>query len=124
MNFLYRAAQPELPRIPEQQGVLKTLEGLIADDPLRISAAAEDDEAASNGAGEIGGDTAATSPSASSDSKSTAPAGKHSDVSQDEGWITIPNSWCPFPLAWPFSSLHCRFTTATFLLGNASPVAY
>ncbi|KAF7041344.1 hypothetical protein CFC21_051157 [Triticum aestivum] len=95
MNFLYRAAQPELPRIPEQQGVLKTLEGLIADDPLRISAVAEDDEAASNGAGEIGGDTAATSPSASSDSKSTAPAGKHSDVSQDEGWITIPNKELP-----------------------------
>ncbi|EMS63602.1 hypothetical protein TRIUR3_08873 [Triticum urartu] len=124
MNFLYRAAQPELPRIPEQQGVLKTLEGLIADDPLRISAVAEDDEAASNGAGEIGGDTAATSPSASSDSKSTAPAGKHSDVSQDEGWITIPNSWCPFPLAWPFSSSRRRFTTATFLLGNAGPRSF
>lgn len=96
MNFLYRAAQPELPRIPEQA---KTLEGLIADDPLRISAsAAEEDGTASNGAGEIGGDAAASSPSASSDSKSSAPAGKHSDVSQDEGWITIPNSWCPFPL--------------------------
>ncbi|KAE8786775.1 hypothetical protein D1007_39357 [Hordeum vulgare] len=93
MNFLYRAAQPELPRIPEQP---KTLEGLIADDPFRVSASAEEDGTASNGAGEIGGDAAASPPAATSpDSKSSAPPGKHSDVSQDEGWIAIPNKELP-----------------------------
>jgi len=104
MNFLYRAAQPELPRIPEQDHrkdgashkQAKTLEGLIADDPYRVSAVAEEDRAASNGgAGEIGGDAAASPAAASSDSKSSAPAGKHSDVSEDEGWITIPDGELP-----------------------------
>ncbi|KAM0892280.1 hypothetical protein ACQ4PT_025862 [Festuca glaucescens] len=102
MNFLYRATQPELPRIPEQDRrkdgashkQAKTLEGLIADDPYRVSAAAEEDGAASNnGIGEIAGD--ASPAAASSDSKSSAPAGKHSDVSEDEGWITIPDGELP-----------------------------
>lgn len=101
MNFLYRAAQPELPRIPEQDHAppkqqAKTLEGLIADDPYRVSAAAAEDGAANNGAGEIAADAAASpAAAASSDSKSSAPAGKHSDVSEDEGWITIPDGELP-----------------------------
>uniref|UniRef100_A0ACD5TU18 Uncharacterized protein n=1 Tax=Avena sativa TaxID=4498 RepID=A0ACD5TU18_AVESA len=99
MNFLYRAAQPELPRIPEQDHAphkqAKTLEGLIADDLFRVSASTEEGEAASNGAGEIAGDAAASPPAASSDSKTSAPAGKHSDVSVDEGWITIPDGELP-----------------------------
>jgi hypothetical protein len=108
MNFLYRAAQPDLPRVPEQDRrkdgashkQAKTLEGLIADDPYRVSAAAEGDGAASNnGAGEIAED-------ASSDSKSSAPAGKHSDVSEDEGWITIPDGPGPSLPSPAFFPLH------------------
>uniref|UniRef100_A0ACD5WSG8 Uncharacterized protein n=1 Tax=Avena sativa TaxID=4498 RepID=A0ACD5WSG8_AVESA len=99
MNFLYRAAQPELPRIPEQDHAshkqAKTLEGLIADDPFRISTATDEDRTANNGTGEIAGDAAASRASASSDSKSSAPAGKHSDVSEGEGWITIPDGELP-----------------------------
>jgi hypothetical protein len=114
MNFLYRAAQPELPRIPEKDHrkdgaslkQAKTLEGLIADDPYRVSASAEDGGAANNGAVEIAGDAAASSPAAaSSDSKSSAPAGKHSDVSEDEGWITIPDGLCLLPCS-AFFPLH------------------
>jgi hypothetical protein len=108
MNFLYRAAQPELPRTPEKdhRKQAKALEGLIADDPYRVSASAEDGGAANNGAGEIAGDAAASSPAAaSSDSKSSAPAGKHSDVSEDEGWITIPDGLCLLPCS-AFFPLH------------------
>ncbi|KQK23601.1 uncharacterized protein LOC100846542 [Brachypodium distachyon] len=100
MNFLYRTAQSELPRIPEQDHrkdesshkSAKTLEGLIADDPYRTPVSAEEDGAGNNGVGEIGGDAASA---ASSDSKSSAPTGKHSDVSEDEGWITIPDTELP-----------------------------
>ncbi|CAM0870820.1 unnamed protein product [Alopecurus aequalis] len=99
MNFLYRAAQPEQDHRPPRSPA-KTLEGLIADDSYRVSAAAEQAGAASNGTGEIAGDAAAAAAAASpaapsSDSKTPAPAGKHSDVSEDEGWITIPNKELP-----------------------------
>ncbi|KAG8073503.1 hypothetical protein GUJ93_ZPchr0006g40765 [Zizania palustris] len=98
MNFLYRTAQPvvpELPRIPEQdhhkaglQKPVTTLEGLIADDPYQPSVDIEDG-ATSNGIGDAGGDSAAL------DSKSPVPPGKHTDVLDDEGWITIPNKELP-----------------------------
>uniref|UniRef100_J3LK41 Uncharacterized protein n=1 Tax=Oryza brachyantha TaxID=4533 RepID=J3LK41_ORYBR len=98
MNFLYRTSQPvvpELPRIPEQdhykdglQRPVTTLEGLIADDPYQPSASIEDGDA-NNGAVDTGGD------SSDVDSKNPAPAGKHTDISDDEGWITIPNKKLP-----------------------------
>uniref|UniRef100_A0A0D9Z271 RNA-binding S4 domain-containing protein n=1 Tax=Oryza glumipatula TaxID=40148 RepID=A0A0D9Z271_9ORYZ len=96
MNFLYRTSQPvapELPRIPEQdqqrdslQKPVTTLEGLIADDPYHPS---PEDEDTDNGAVDIGGD------SADADSKNSVPTGKHTDVLDDEGWITIPNKELP-----------------------------
>ncbi|KAF0914639.1 hypothetical protein E2562_030700 [Oryza meyeriana var. granulata] len=98
MNFLYRTSQPvvpELPRIPEQdhhrdglQRPATTLEGLIADDPYQPSASIEDG-ATNNGVVDIGGD------SADVDSKNPVPTGKHTDVLEDEGWITIPNKELP-----------------------------
>ncbi|KAL6659303.1 hypothetical protein ACP70R_003343 [Stipagrostis hirtigluma subsp. patula] len=94
MNFLYRTTQPaapELPRVPEQDhprdGSPKpatTLEGLIAEDPYHPSASAEDG-AAHSGAGD----------SASLDSRSAVPPGKHADVAEDQGWITIPYKALP-----------------------------
>uniref|UniRef100_A0A0E0GGX9 RNA-binding S4 domain-containing protein n=1 Tax=Oryza nivara TaxID=4536 RepID=A0A0E0GGX9_ORYNI len=96
MNFLYRTSQPvapELPRIPEQdqqrdslQKPVTTLEGLIADDPYHPS---PEDEDTDNGDVDIGGD------SADADSKNSVPTGKHTDVLDDEGWITIPNKELP-----------------------------
>ncbi|KAF0916512.1 hypothetical protein E2562_007590 [Oryza meyeriana var. granulata] len=94
MNFLYRTSQPvvtELPRIPEQDGLQRpatTLEGLIADDPYQPSASVEDG-ATNDGAVDIGGD------STDIDSKNPVPTGKHTDVLDDEGWITIPNNELP-----------------------------
>lgn len=122
MNFLYRTAQPvvpELPRIPEQDhhkdGLQKpatTLEGLIADDPYQPSVSIEDG-ASNNGVGEIGGDAA------SLDSKSPVPQGKHNDVLDGEGWITIPKSWCPLTCLSLFS-LHYKYINVTVLFANVT----
>lgn len=96
MNFLYRTSQPaapELSRISEQdahgdalQKPTTTLEGLIADDPHQPSAARSEDGDANNGSGDISSDTS------SLDSKSPVPQWRHTDVAEDEGWITIPYS--------------------------------
>ncbi|KAG0520864.1 hypothetical protein BDA96_08G110900 [Sorghum bicolor] len=94
MNFLYRTTQPaapELPRISEQdhhrdalQKPTTTLEGLIADDSYQPSSARSEDGVANNGSRDTSGDPS------SLDSKSLVPLGTHSDVTEDEGWITIP----------------------------------
>jgi len=99
MNFLYRTTQPaapELPRISEQdhhrdalQKPTTTLEGLIADDSYQPSSARSEDGVANNGSRDTSGDPS------SLDSKSLVPLGTHSDVTEDEGWITIPCSLVP-----------------------------
>jgi len=96
MNFLYRTSQPaapELPRISEQddhsdslQKPTMTLEGLIADDPHQPSSARSEDGDANNGSGNISRDPS------SLDSKSPVLPWTHTDVAEDEGWITIPYS--------------------------------
>jgi len=96
MNFLYRTSQPaapELPRISEQddhgdslQKPTMTLEGLIADDPHQPSSARSEDGDANNGSRNISRDPS------SLDSKSPVRPWTHTDVAEDEGWITIPYS--------------------------------
>jgi hypothetical protein len=99
MNFLYRTAAspppaPETPRVPEKdhqkddfQRPIRTLEGLIAEDPHMPSSARPSEDGASFG-GDFGRD------SASEDVKSPVLPRTHTDVSEDEGWITIPHSSC------------------------------
>jgi hypothetical protein len=95
MNFLYRtavqpAAPAELPRIPEDvlQKPATTLEGLIiAEDSYHPSSVRSDDGAANNGPGDNGADSASLA------SKNPVQPGTHTDVTEDEGWITIPYSW-------------------------------
>ncbi|CAD6245005.1 unnamed protein product [Miscanthus lutarioriparius] len=99
MNFLYRTSQPaapELPRISEQddhsdslQKPTMTLEGLIADDPHQPSSARSEDGDANNGSGNISRDPS------SLDSKSPVRPWTHTDVAEDEGWITIPYKALP-----------------------------
>lgn len=107
MNFLYRTSQPaapELPRISEQdhhgdalQKPTTTLEGLLVDDPHHPSSARGEDGAANNGSGDISRDPS------SLDSKSLVPPGTHTDVVENEGWITIPYSWVPLTFSSHFS---------------------
>ncbi|KAG2629416.1 hypothetical protein PVAP13_3KG430500 [Panicum virgatum] len=97
MNFLYRtaaqpAAAPELPRVPEDTSPkpATTLEGLIiAEDSYQPPSARGEDGAASNGPGEPGAG------SGSLDSKGPVLPGTHTDVAEDEGWITIPYKSIP-----------------------------
>ncbi|KAL6843141.1 hypothetical protein ACP4OV_026854 [Aristida adscensionis] len=85
MNFLYRtAAQPASAEPDSPQRPSTTLEGLIAEDPYQPPAPAEDG-AAGNGAGDA----------ASVDPRAAMPPGKHSDVAEEEGWITIPYKALP-----------------------------
>lgn len=95
MNFLLRSTHhvsPDLPRVPDvevcrdEQPMLKratTLEGLIADDPFQKSSS-EDGDRDSDGIGDT-----SVAP-VDSNSENQLPMGNHSDVAEDEGWITIP----------------------------------
>ncbi|XP_068643350.1 uncharacterized protein [Aristolochia californica] len=95
MNFLLRSAPPVVPDQPPAQEVAtdvtsvskpygNTLEGLIADDPFTTSSKTE------------GGDLKKDPSEAPTDDPSTpmaknsVPIKHHSDVTEDEGWITIP----------------------------------
>ncbi|CAN6342910.1 unnamed protein product [Urochloa humidicola] len=96
MNFLYRTAAqpaaPELPRIPEDAlpKPAMTLEGLIiAEDSYQHTHTRGEDAAANNGPGDVGVD------SASVDSKSPVTPGTHTDIAENEGWITIPYKSLP-----------------------------
>ncbi|KAK4784689.1 hypothetical protein SAY86_019057 [Trapa natans] len=95
MNFLLRstqpAAAPELPTVyennPESSPLSKpvtSLEGLVFDDPFPRYQASEDN-------GEVDGvrspHTITTGPSSTTD---VPILDRHSDVSKEEGWITIP----------------------------------
>lgn len=102
MNIFLRSAQqlaPDLPRIPEnslqkEQSVHRratTLEGLIAEDPIRKSSV-DDDDKESDGIGNVS--------EAHRDSNLEHPVlvDNHTDVAEDEGWIIIPckelsNDW-------------------------------
>ncbi|PUZ67166.1 hypothetical protein GQ55_3G411200 [Panicum hallii var. hallii] len=96
MNFLYRTAvqpaAPELPRIPEDTlpKPATTLEGLIiAEDSYQPPSARGEDGAASNGPGDAGAG------SGSLDLKGQVLPGTHTDVAEEEGWITIPYKSLP-----------------------------
>ncbi|TVU50225.1 hypothetical protein EJB05_01589 [Eragrostis curvula] len=95
MNFLYRTAAPaapEPPRTPPEQDQqrdsfekpVRTLEGLIAEDPYMPSSAP-----ASARPSDFGRD------STTLDAKSPVVPGTHSDVAEDEGWIAIPQKALP-----------------------------
>lgn len=107
MNFLYRTAAapsppPEPLRVSEQghqkddfEKPIRTLEGLIAEDTHMPSSArpssarpSEDGASYGGGAGDVDRE------SVSLDAKSPVLPGTHTDVAEDEGWITIPHSWC------------------------------
>ncbi|KAG1358690.1 hypothetical protein COCNU_08G001360 [Cocos nucifera] len=90
MNFLLRTAHPvasDLHSVPEAehqkdvqltQKQATTLEGLIAEDPFLNSPTEEDDDKGGDGGGET------------QDSENQLACGKLTDVTEDEGWITIP----------------------------------
>lgn len=93
MNFLLRPTQPVAPELPSfpEAGLPKditrrpttTLEGLIAEDPLPGTAAGEDGD----NNGDVGVGTVGSTP------KDQFHVGNHhTDVTDDEGWITIPYS--------------------------------
>lgn len=98
MNFLLRSAHhasPDLPTVPEVQihkdehPMLKraiTLEGLIAEDPFPTS---DDGDRDSDLIGDASGAPTDL------DSQNQIFMGNHSDVAEDEGWITIPQSELP-----------------------------
>lgn len=92
MNFLLRPTQhivveptpvPETPaEIPYVTKPSATLEGLIAEDPFPQYSRVDDSDG-------VPGENGGTGPSAKSD---TSMMESHSDVSEEEGWITIPYS--------------------------------
>ncbi|XP_072988612.1 uncharacterized protein [Typha latifolia] len=98
MNFLLRSGQPvvpELPTIPEagpHKGVTQkpatTLEGLISEDPYPSSASGEDGDNESNRVRGAGAAVVSTS-------ENQVSGGNHTDVTEDEGWITIPYKELP-----------------------------
>lgn len=102
MNFLMRSSNNqsvavEQPSAQESAAVTRhrapprpsaSLEALIAEDPFPSRQSTVGDQDGSVGGGESGDDFAAES-NADRDSCSAA---KHSDVSDDQGWITIPFS--------------------------------
>lgn len=102
MNFLMRAAHPtisDLPTVHEVSTYLPslpqtatTLEGLIAEDPFPESSTNDDGGAANNGGGILNESGPASS------ENNCGPVGGHSDVAEDEGWITIP--YKPLPENW------------------------
>ena len=111
MNFLMRSTQtaaaeqasvhestPEKHYIPKPTA---SLEALIAEDPYPLYSTVEGDDGEVDG---FGGENASIAvPDAKKDSSIVA---KHSDVSEEEGWITIPYSM-PLPL---HSTCLCQFT--------------
>ena len=103
MNFLLRSTHhvaADLPTVPEyephedgQNPMLKratTLEGLIAEDPFPIASGEEDGGGRDSDA--IG--DASGAPAGSNPEKQLPMANNHSDVAEDEGWITIPKGIC------------------------------
>ncbi|KAH7666289.1 hypothetical protein IHE45_13G091700 [Dioscorea alata] len=107
MNYILRASQiqpvaPELPSVDEvePQETLQpmskpvtTLEGLIAEDPYPNHPINDDIEKETEGIGD------ASAVAADSGLKNHISIGNHSDVTEDEGWITIPceklpDDWC------------------------------
>lgn len=100
MNFLLRSTthvSSDLPTIPEveirkdERSMHKraiTLEGLIAEDPFPKSSSEDGDKE-----NDVIGD--ANGVPVNSNSESEVPMGNHSDVAEDEGWITIPQSELP-----------------------------
>ncbi|RWW15345.1 hypothetical protein GW17_00020827 [Ensete ventricosum] len=95
MNFLIRAAHPVLPEVsnvaePENhEGVTpisnqtSTLEGLIAEDPFPSPSTGDNADTDSDVITDVGSSTPAPT------SKNQ---GNHTDVLEDDGWITIPYS--------------------------------
>ncbi|URE00316.1 hypothetical protein MUK42_06596 [Musa troglodytarum] len=98
MNFLIRAAHPVVPEVsnvaePEnQKGATpiskqtSTLEGLIAEDPFPSPSTGDDADTDSDVITDVGTSTPAPT------SKSQ---GNHTDVLEDDGWITIPYKELP-----------------------------
>ncbi|KAG9451003.1 hypothetical protein H6P81_010968 [Aristolochia fimbriata] len=95
MNFLLRSAPPVVPDQPPAQEVAaeitsvskasgNTLEGLIADDPFTKSSKAESGDVKKDPGEALTGDP--STPMA----KNNVPIKHHTDVTEDEGWITIP----------------------------------
>lgn len=98
MNYILRATQiqpvaPELPSVDEvePQETLQpmskpvtTLEGLIAEDPYPNHPINDNIEKETEGIGD------ASAVAADSGLKNHISIGNHSDVTEDEGWITIP----------------------------------
>ena len=106
MNFLLRSTHhvaPDLPTVPEdephkdgQHTMLKsatTLEGLIAEDPFPKSSGEED---GGGGDSDATGDASAA-PADLNLEKQLPMANNHSDVAEDEGWITIPQGIYLYP---------------------------
>lgn len=95
MNFLLRSTQTVPAERPSVQETLPpvayyapkpavTLEGLISEDPFpQYSVVDDNDEEADASGGENG---------SHKDKSGRASVVKHSDVSEEEGWITIPSS--------------------------------
>lgn len=98
MNFLIRTAQPIVPEVskvvePEQNKVMQpiikrttTLEGLIAEEPYPGHSVGDDINSDNIGSGFVG------SSMECSTFKNQVPIGDYTDVSKDNGWITIPYS--------------------------------
>ncbi|XP_077219423.1 heat-inducible transcription repressor [Tasmannia lanceolata] len=94
MNFGLKSTHPVVPDLPTVEELPKdahsslkhqtTLEGLIADDPFPNSFADEGGDRDNNGV--VNGSIDA----ASSENDVSIGIGTHTDVSGDEGWITIP----------------------------------
>lgn len=104
MNFLLRSAQSAAADQPSVHDFSTdthhmskpsaTLEGLIAEDPYPQYSAAEDGDGEVD---EVGGENGSI---AGPSTKNDAPiVENHSDVNEEEGWITIPYSTSP-----PFQS--------------------
>lgn len=92
MNFLLRPSQSSVvdqPNVnvsdaaPCQTSKSTTLEGLIAEDPFPQNYSADDSATESDGTRVDYGSIPGTRSDA-------PPVEKHSDVSEEEGWITIP----------------------------------
>ncbi|CAL9072908.1 unnamed protein product, partial [Musa acuminata var. zebrina] len=105
MNFLIRTAQPVVPEVstvvePEHQKAVRpipkpaaTLEGLIAEETFSNHSIGNDALTDSEQVGFVG------SSAPGSTSKNQFPVGNHTDVSDDDGWITIP--YKELPDNWP-----------------------
>ncbi|KAF3431408.1 hypothetical protein FNV43_RR26139 [Rhamnella rubrinervis] len=100
MNFLIRsthhvaAEQPSFPETPAETHHMSkptpTLEGLIAEDPFPQFSTIEEQDGETDGVGGENGNAACTG-----EIKESSTLAKHSDVSEEEGWITIPYKKLP-----------------------------